>query len=718
MAVAVGMLIIGSAVGALVLTLRAGESTDKISNAINLLEGITERAVQLANADWESFYVQPKDSHLFVDSNGDIARGADVAVSGNITDGLVGHWMFDRFGTATTTLDSSGNGNDGTLVSGPTIPAEHKDCKMGLCLQFDGVDDSVSVPHNASLDLTTEFTIMYWVLGANENAPSSYWPPMTKGSYQNSGWDSFLSNGSTPARKGPSIRLNDNTKSPVTSSVGCPQVDVAASFTHIAITVDLTAIPDVVCYVNGNQTGTGNFNSAYTSVKNGTQTLRIGDEGGRKIKGLMDDVRFYNRALAPEEVAQLANLRAEYTTSFKISNVERGEADKIEPGGGAAEDPSTQKIAATVSGEGISPLNITRYITRFRNSADKIEKLFDAADIGAPSVVTNAASNKTTTSATLNGAANPNGDAATGWFRYSENDPSGCDDVFGTSTGTSSLGSGNSFVGYSQGISGLDSNTWYYYCAIAENSKGKGFGDLVAFKTKSTTVVDEFGPGTHTWELDSDVTNITSVTIELWGAGGGGAGSGTLGGSAGQGGAGGGAYIKQTLFLDPDTTYQVVVGEGGAGGNANAGGNGGSSSFAPGDANEVRAAGGEGAPLNSFGSGGDSSGSLGYALITTGGDGGAGHSTSGNGGGGGGGGGTTNPGGDGEPGGVTDPGEGGIGGAQSGGNGGSGGAFNENGTSASLGSRGGGGGGAGATPEFNHSGGNGAGGWARITYQK
>ena len=103
-----------------------------------------------------------------------------------------------------------------------------------------------------------------------------------------------------------------------------------------------------------------------------------------------------------------------------------------------------------------------------------------------PTVTTNSASNITLSSATLHGSANPNGASATGWFRYSATNPGSCDDVFGTrvpTSGGTSLGSGNSPVSYSNSISGLISSTTYYYCAIASNSGGIGFGAIVSFTT-------------------------------------------------------------------------------------------------------------------------------------------------------------------------------------------------------------------------------------------
>src|SRR5205823_87015 len=74
----------------------------------------------------------------------------------------------------------------------------------------------------------------------------------------------------------------------------------------------------------------------------------------------------------------------------------------------------------------------------------------------APVAITSAATSVASTSATLNGSANPNLSAATGWFRYDTVNPGSCTDTFGTrapSSGGASLGAGSASVAYSQSIS-------------------------------------------------------------------------------------------------------------------------------------------------------------------------------------------------------------------------------------------------------------------------
>lgn len=106
-----------------------------------------------------------------------------------------------------------------------------------------------------------------------------------------------------------------------------------------------------------------------------------------------------------------------------------------------------------------------------------------------PTVTTDAASDVSYLSATLNGSANPNGGATDGWFRYSTTNPGTCNDIFGTRipgvSGTA-LGSGTSPVAFSNATSNvLNQATTYYYCAIASNNSGFGYGNIISFTTSS-----------------------------------------------------------------------------------------------------------------------------------------------------------------------------------------------------------------------------------------
>ena len=79
--------------------------------------------------------------------------------------GLCGYWSFNEL-TGATVLDYSGQGNTGTLK--PTYPsnvpsrADGQNEKFGKALSFDGNDDYVDCGNDTSLDITDEITMEAW----------------------------------------------------------------------------------------------------------------------------------------------------------------------------------------------------------------------------------------------------------------------------------------------------------------------------------------------------------------------------------------------------------------------------------------------------------------------------------------------------------------------------------------------------------------------------
>lgn len=77
------------------------------------------------------------------------------------TTGLVGYWSFDE-GSGTIAHDSSGIGNDGTLLGGVTWTTETKS-GTGYALNFDGINDYVDVGNDASLNPLDKISLAAWV---------------------------------------------------------------------------------------------------------------------------------------------------------------------------------------------------------------------------------------------------------------------------------------------------------------------------------------------------------------------------------------------------------------------------------------------------------------------------------------------------------------------------------------------------------------------------
>jgi hypothetical protein len=98
---------------------------------------------------------------------------------------------------------------------------------------------------------------------------------------------------------------------------------------------------------------------------------------------------------------------------------------------------------------------------------------------GSPTAETEAASDVTLTSGTLNGQVNPNGDEAEAWFEW------GLDETYGNESDTKSLGSATQKIPVSHRLeNGLTPNTVYHYRVVAQNGMGLVYGADRTFTTQ------------------------------------------------------------------------------------------------------------------------------------------------------------------------------------------------------------------------------------------
>lgn len=122
----------------------------------------------------------------------------------------------------------------------------------------------------------------------------------------------------------------------------------------------------------------------------------------------------------------------------------------------------------------------------------------------APTVNTDQAT-PTATSAVLMGDLSPNGLTSFGFFQY------GLTSRFGSSTPlTPSLGSGLTDLYFNETISGLQSNTLYYYRACGQNSAGTTYGPESYFTTAAA-------PTASPTVTTGTATSITTTTVVLQG---------------------------------------------------------------------------------------------------------------------------------------------------------------------------------------------------------
>ncbi len=198
--------------------------------------------------------------------------------------GLVGAWGFDE-SSGTSALDSSGLGNAGTL-SGPIRTAG----RYGGGLQFDGVNDWVTVADANSLDLTTGMTLEAWVRPA---ALGTTW--RTAVIKEQPGQLVYALYAGTDTASRPSGHVFTTSDRGMLAPTALP----LNTWSHLAMTWDGLTMR---MYVNGTQVST----SALTgTARTSTSVLRIGGNAvwPEWFNGVIDEVRVYNRALTAAEVA-------------------------------------------------------------------------------------------------------------------------------------------------------------------------------------------------------------------------------------------------------------------------------------------------------------------------------------------------------------------------------------------------------------------------------
>lgn len=208
-------------------------------------------------------------------------------------EGLVGCWTFDE-GSGPTVRDQSGHGNHGTVKGGAQFVPRGE----GYALLLDGKDDYVDCGNGARLDLTRAVTLEAWI--RPESLPGA--EPMVMGKY----YDSY---GLTHYRDGNFwfyISGGGN------NAKGKAEVGV---WSHVVATFDGT---DMAVYVNHQQLDRhvsksgeiahgGSFLMGLTRANPSATDAGYGPTSF--WRGMLDNVRVYDRALTQDEV--VAHYKAE-----------------------------------------------------------------------------------------------------------------------------------------------------------------------------------------------------------------------------------------------------------------------------------------------------------------------------------------------------------------------------------------------------------------------
>jgi hypothetical protein len=215
--------------------------------------------------------------------------GADADPEVDLPRGLVGRWQFEER-SGTMAPDSSGRGNDGTLVGGPTWAAAGFPAAMYPntgALTFDGDNDQVQLktaglPANNGMQ-----SIALWISYAAAPSGTQNFVALTDGKDNGSRLQIGLRNGNVSAWKHDAMDL---------VSFRLP----GTGWHHVAYTYDGRTHRLYVDGVQRDTATTAPDNGAVASARLGTY-----HQDKEYFRGTMDEVRIYDRVLGQPEVTAL-----------------------------------------------------------------------------------------------------------------------------------------------------------------------------------------------------------------------------------------------------------------------------------------------------------------------------------------------------------------------------------------------------------------------------
>lgn len=247
---------------------------------------------------------------------------------------LQGYWTLDD-GTGSVALDSSGNGNHGTLQNGATWTSGEK---AGAVL-LDGQNDRVAIdPAPLAMDTWTAFTVSAWV--KNDIGTGS-------------GTDDIISWWTWPGDLSWLLTHHENNQYyfEIGGKGWISGGAVSTEWTHVAATYTGSAMR---LYVNGSLVASANVSSG--ALPHSAANLLIGgqQDGAHHFDGAIDEVLLYDYALTDEEVLALSVIARDETAPMMPQNLQVTSVDFASVGlnWDASSDPESGVSAYEVYRDG------------------------------------------------------------------------------------------------------------------------------------------------------------------------------------------------------------------------------------------------------------------------------------------------------------------------------------------------------------------------------
>jgi hypothetical protein len=247
-----------------------------------------------------------------------------------LSQGLVGYWTLDGSSlnwTKDTAADSSGQGNTGTLVSMSTTTSPTAG-KIGGALNFNGSDymTFTSASQLGLASAASEKTISAWVITTATDAAIVELRSAGGGTVFDLSIGANAVNNNGTGR--PTILVRDDGGGGLTS-VNATRAVNDGKWHHVVVTRNSSQL--LTLYIDGvsNTSGTDTMAVAMTpDIANSAIGKELLTSGVTPMVGSIDDIRIYNRALSPQEVAllyALGSVKAGNTpitsSGFSIANI-------------------------------------------------------------------------------------------------------------------------------------------------------------------------------------------------------------------------------------------------------------------------------------------------------------------------------------------------------------------------------------------------------------
>jgi hypothetical protein len=262
----------------------------------------------LDSAKWEqaeaalTAFKQKYSTTTFATKKAEDIKATEVrCIEGPLSKGLVAYWKFDE-GRGTTAIDATGHGSNGTITGCEWVPGI-----SGTGLSFNGNDDYVEVADNPRLHLTDALTISVWF---KNTGTSRHWARLlSKGWFRREvpfvAYALYLDDGPEGNQK---YRLHVNQGKDKENGLLSNSVDGLNQWHHIAAVFD-SANSKMMIYVDGVKETEAP--TPHPGIAATTGYLRIGDDvhTHEKIKGVIDEVRLYNRPLTDAEIKAIFTIK-------------------------------------------------------------------------------------------------------------------------------------------------------------------------------------------------------------------------------------------------------------------------------------------------------------------------------------------------------------------------------------------------------------------------